>query len=119
MLNFRQWLENDEFPLEPSEYDPPNEKEMERIRKIPLSVDNPPDLNGDRYRFKMPLGEIQDFVVKTGAIIGLKAARGSLNAKCFQLLKKRDIEGLYKTLQYILGNQNKLIANQLFSHRIY
>lgn len=115
-MNFKLWLENEEFPLEPSEYDPPNEKEMEVIRKKPLSCQYLPSLRGDHFRFKMPMGETEDYIVKLGSKIGLKTPIGSLNARCRELAHKRDRMGLYGVLQYVLGNHNEDIRKQLYFH---
>jgi len=120
MLDFKNWLENSvEAPeyMPPSEYDPPDEDEMQRILQTPVRADNPPHLNGDRYRFFFRLGKTADFLVRFGGIVAPKAKPGSLNAKCFNLLNKRDYAGLYKLLKYIQFNNNADVRQQLLAFR--
>lgn len=116
MLEFKKWFENEEFPLEPSEYDPPDESEMNRIREIPLKCRNVPNLHGDHFQFILPMGK-EDFLITKGGSIGLRAARGSLNARCFDLLSKNKYKELHKLLNFIRNNQNQKIKNQLISYR--
>lgn len=124
MLEFKLWLEDhwytepEGYDAPPSEYDPPDEKEMQRIRNKPLDCQNPPHLQGDCFVFKMPMGEIHKFVIRWGGIIGLKAAPGSLNHRCFDLKRKGDCEGLYKLMKYLVDNPNKIIRNQLVSYQM-
>lgn len=115
-MNFKLWLETEEFPLEPSEYDPPDESAMQDILKTPVRCDNPPSLKGDHYRFRFRLGKMVEFIVKFGGIVGLKAAKGSLNARCFELMRRRDCKGLYQLLQYVYHNNNAEIRRQILWH---
>lgn len=110
-FNFRQWVED-----EMSEYDPPDEGQMEKILSIPLKGEHRPDLMGDRWRFYLPTGGIEEFLIQKGAVIGLKAARGSLNARCFELGNAKNWAELYRILRYIRFNGNKKIRSQLINH---
>ncbi|RDJ35442.1 MAG: hypothetical protein DWQ19_11545 [Crenarchaeota archaeon] len=105
-MNFKAWFEN--------EYDPPNEKEMDRIRNTPLRADNPPSLKGDHYRFRMPLGNTQHFMVRFGAIAGLQAPVGSLNVRCAQLFQQNKFRELHKLLQFYQFNSNPVMRKQVF-----
>ena len=105
MLEFKLWLEN--------EFEVPDENQMNRIRKIPIRCDLVPDLHGDRYRCRMPMGEIHEFLIRGGSIIGLQAARGSLNSKLMSLLGNRNFAELYRTLSYVRFNNNPKIRSQV------
>ncbi len=111
MNKFKQWLED--LKPEPSEYDLPDEEEMNRIRRTPLRCDCPPNMVGDRFRFKMPMGDVESYVVAPGSVIGTNAPRGSLNARCMQLMNKQDCQGLYRLLQFVKQNSNYVIRSQL------
>jgi len=111
-MDFKQWLENEE-----SEYDPPDEEEMNRIRNIPLRCDQPPHLRGLHFRFRMPFGTTQDFLIKHSSIIGLKAVPGSLNKRCLDLSDAHKCADLYKLLQYVKHNNNLEIRRQLLAYR--
>jgi len=110
MFEFKKWIEQDEYDL-------PDEDHMDRIRNTPSGADTIPDLQGDRFRFQMPMGHMEEFLISRGSIIGLKAPKGSLNAKCFNLLDQRKYVELYKTLRYIQFNNNSRIRNQLIYHK--
>jgi hypothetical protein len=112
-MEFKAWLEYEEFPLEPSEYDPPDEDEMQKILNTPIRCDNPPSLDGDRYRFAFRLGKMADFTIRFGGIVAPNAKPGSLNARCFDLVRKRDCAGLYKLLRYVQFNNNPAVRRQL------
>lgn len=111
-LDFQTWYEEYD-----DEYAPPDEAVMTRIRNTPVACDNPPHLRGDCYRFKMPLGEKIVFVINLGSKIGLKAANGSLNARCFQLLEKKDYKKLFETLNYVYFNNNPMLRRQVIYYK--
>lgn len=112
MLKFKFWLENEEM-----EYEPPDEGEMQKIANIPLKIDLLPNLNGDLYRCKMPIGSVKDFLIKRGSIIGINKPVGSLNSACFRLLNNNKVKDLYELLRYVQFNNNSKIRSQLLSYK--
>lgn len=119
MLKFRIWVEDQEdwkYPTNQSEYDPPDEQEMDHIRLTPIKCDNPPNLHGDAFRFTMPMGNRKEFVILRGSVAGLKAPRGSLNAKCFDLLNKGKLGQLYQFLHDMKFSNNSTLHRQIISY---
>ena len=111
MLEFKKWL------LEDESLDPPDENQMDKIRNTPLTCDFIPHWQGDIYKFTMPMGNKEEFMVQRGGKIGLKAAPGSLSARCFKLLNDRDYVALYAVIKFIRHNNNQSIRKQLIYHK--
>ncbi len=109
-MNFKQWFEN-----ESSEYDPPDEGVMNRLRNTPIRYDILPHLRGVYYRFRMPMGSTQHFLIKSGGKIGLNAPAGSLNARCKEL--ENDKVKLYRLMQYLKYNNNIEMRKQLLAYK--
>ena len=123
MLDFKYWLENnvelkdlnfhndfeDEFQI-------PDEEVMKKSIEKPVKVYLIPNFRGDFYRFFMPMGDIIDVVIKFGGIIGLKAAVGSLNSRCFELFKQKKYDKLYDVIKFVYSNYNPKIRQQIISY---
>jgi hypothetical protein len=107
-MNFKQWLE---------EYEVPDESIMDRIRNTPLRCDNPPHLYYDYFTFRMPLGNTQHFLIKRNSVVGLKAAPGSLNSRCFNLVHNNKCNELHKLLLFVKNNNNTRIRQQLVGYK--
>ena len=105
-MRFKVWFEatvDDWEPEDPSQYDPPDEAEMQQIMQTPISCAlGPPSLHGDIYRLQFPLGTTIDYLVRFGAKIGNNAPPGSLKAACDRLLQARNAVKLHQTLETIL-----------------
>jgi len=124
MLEFKNWMEDQEnnFTDDIStvnyedEYSLPDENQMQKILKNPLSVTHRQDFQGEIFKFKMPMG-IEEFKIITGGRIGLKSKPGSLTAACLNKLKSKSYSSLYDLLLYIKNNNNRMIKNQLIYHK--
>lgn len=120
MLNFKEWLEqSDDLNFQndfEDEYQSPDEDLMQKSIEKPVKVHRIPNFKGDLYRFFMPMGDIVEVVIKFGGIIGLNAAIGSLNSKCFDLFKKGKYDKLYEVMKFLYFNHNPKMRKQIISY---
>jgi len=111
MLNFKLWLEDDI-----SEYDPPDENQIQNIINNPISVNNRKDFEGEFFIFTFPIRK-EEFKIRYGSIISPNAPKGSLISACLKMYKSRSYKKLYDLLLSIKNDQK--LKKQIINYRIF